>query len=66
MIVWLVASACVLWSFMDLTLYAAVCYHNHAPIGILTCLFKSLPLIVGIILFIKTKAITQRIADWLE
>ncbi|HXF09518.1 MAG TPA: hypothetical protein VN625_01955 [Desulfuromonadaceae bacterium] len=66
LIVWLIAGTCVLWSFMDVALYAAVCYHNHQPIGVLTCVLKLLPLLVGIILFAKTNAITRRISDWLE
>jgi len=66
MIVWLIASAFILWSVMDLSLYLFICYHNEKPMEILPCITNSLPLLVGIVLLIKTKSIAQWICDKLE
>jgi len=66
MIVRLIAGALVLWSVMDLTLYFAVSYHNHKPAELLPCVTQSIPLLIGIVLFIKTKAIARWVCDQLE
>jgi hypothetical protein len=65
-IVWLVAGALILWSVMDLSLYVVVQLHNEKPIEILPCATNSIPLLIGIVLLIKTKAITRWIMDKLE
>ncbi len=66
MIVWLIAGALILWSVMDLSLYIVVQLHNQKPIEILPCVTNSIPLLIGIVLLIKTKSITRWILDKLE
>jgi len=66
MIVWLVAGGLILWSFMDLSLYLVVHFHNGQPIEILPCTTNSIPLLIGIVLLVKTKSITRWIVDKLE
>jgi hypothetical protein len=66
MIVWFVASGLLLWSFMDLSLYLFVRIHNDQAIEVLPCITNSLPMLAGIVILIKTKAITRWVCDKLE
>lgn len=66
MIVWLVASGLLLWSFMDLSLYLIVHFHNGQPIEVLPCVLNSIPMLIGVLILIKTKSITRWICDKLE
>jgi hypothetical protein len=65
-IVRIVAGTLLLWSVMDLTLYLFVCQHNQEPVKIYPCITNSLPMLVGIAMFIKSKAIAQWIYDKLD
>jgi hypothetical protein len=65
-IVWLIAGALILWSVMDLSLYIVVQLHNEKPIEVLSCVINSIPLLIGIALLIKTKAIVKWICDKME
>lgn len=65
-IVWLIAGALILWTVMDLSLYVIVQLHNEKPVEVLPCVLNSIPLLVGIVLLIKTKSIVHWICDKLE
>jgi len=65
-IVWLIAGALILWSFMDLSLYIVVQLHNERSIEILPCVINSIPLFIGIVMLIKTKSLVKWICDKLE
>lgn len=66
LIVWLIAGTFVLWTVMELTLYLFVCYQKHLPVEIFSCVLKSVPLLIGIVLFAKTTSIVAWITDKLE
>jgi hypothetical protein len=66
MIVWLTAGALILWTVMDLSLYIVVQLHDEKAIEILPCVINSIPLLIGVVLLIKTKSIARWICDKLE
>lgn len=66
MIIWLITGALMLWSVMDLSLDVVVPLHDEKPIEVLPCVVDSIPLLVGIVLLIKTKSIARWICDKLE
>jgi hypothetical protein len=66
MIIRLIAGTCILVTVMDLSLYVVVRFHDQKPVEILPCVVKSLPMLVGVVLFVKTKALCRWICDQLE
>lgn len=53
-------------TLVELTLYWVIAQHNHTPVGILTCILKSIPAVVGIVMLVKAKAIAEWISNKLD
>jgi len=66
LIIRLIAATLILLTVMDLSLYVVVCLHNQKQIEVVTCITQSLPMLVGIVLLVKTKAISCWVRDKLE
>lgn len=66
MVVRLVAGGFILVGFMDLLLYWAKCRHDQTSMNVWQCVYLSIPLVMGVLILLKTPALAQRIEDWLE
>jgi hypothetical protein len=66
MLIRIIAAALVGWAVVDVSLYLILCNHNQQPVEILPCTVKSLPLIVGVVFFIKARALADWISDKLD
>ena len=66
MLVRFIAAALLGATLVDLTLYWVVAQHNQTSLSILACAVKSIPAVIGIILFIKEKALAAWISDKLD
>lgn len=66
MLVRFTACALICWTAVEIALYLVVNQHNQTPIQIVPCLIRSLPLLIGLIMLIKAKALALWIADKLD
>ena len=66
LLVRLIAVAFIGWTAVELALYWLVCDHNHVPIKAIPISAKSLPLAIGLVMLIKSKAVAQWISDKLD
>jgi hypothetical protein len=62
MFVRFVAASLVGLSLLEVILYAAKCLAQHQPILVLHGLFLFLPFVLGIVVFIRARAV----AEWIE
>ena len=53
-------------SIVELSLYWVVSSTHHLPVGILSCFFKSIPAVIGLIVLVKSKAIAEWLANKLD
>ena len=63
MLVRFVAAALVGATLVDLTLYWVVAQHNQTGLSILSCAVKSIPAVIGVILFVREKPVAAWISD---
>jgi hypothetical protein len=66
MLVRFTAVALIGWSLVELALYVVISQHNSTPITFLPCLIRSLPLLAGVAVLVKARAIAQWVADKLD
>lgn len=62
----LVAAGCFVVGGLDLGLYLFQSHRNHSSVSFLGCLEPSIPLVLGVILLVKTSALADWIEEWLE
>ena len=60
--------ACALmgWAVVEVALYLAVCHHKKLPVEIFPCVIKSIPLVIGLVMLVKARALAEWIADKLD
>ena len=66
MLVRFIAAALISWTLVELVLYALVREHNQQPIQILPCLTRSLPLLAGLAMLVKARALAHWLTDLLD
>ena len=66
MLVRIVALALIGWAVAELGLYWAICHQHNQPAEVVKILFKSLPLLAGILMLIKARAIAEWLSDLLD
>ena len=66
MLVRFVGLALMGWALAEFALYFVVARQKGLPIEILPCLTKSLPLIAGIVVLIKARALAEWISNLLD
>lgn len=66
MLVRFTAAALIGWALVELALYAAVRQHNSLPIEVLPCVIRSLPLLAGLAMLVKARALALWLADKLD
>ena len=65
-LVWLVAGGFMLVGVMDVGLYWYDCQRHQITPNIWHCVYLSIPLVIGLVILLKTSALARRIEDWLE
>jgi len=65
-LVWLVAGGFILVGALDVGLYWYDCQRHQMTPNIWRCVYLSIPLVIGVVILIKTSALARRIEDWLE
>lgn len=66
MLVRFVAAALIGWAVADVALYWVVCRHNDRPVETLDLFLRSLPLIAGVGLLVKARALAEWISSLLD
>jgi len=66
MLIRFLAATAIGWALVDLVLYWVVNSHKNLPEETVPCLVKSLPAIVGVVMFIKSKSLAEWMADKLD
>ena len=66
MLVRFIAAALMGWALAEVALYLAICHHKAEPVGIVPCVLKSLPFLVGVIVLLKARALAEWISDKLD
>jgi hypothetical protein len=66
MLVRIIALAFVGWAVAEIALYWAVAHHHHEPVEISKIVVKALPLVFGVVILIKARAIAEWISDQLD
>ena len=66
MLVRVIAIGLIGWSLAELALYLAVCHHKKLPVDVLPCFYRALPLLLGLILLVKARALAEWISDQLD
>jgi hypothetical protein len=66
MLVRFIAAALIGWALAELALYLAICHHKNEPVQIVPCVVKSLPLIAGLVILLKSKSLAEWISDKLD
>ena len=66
MLIRIIALALIGWAVAELVLYWAVCQHNNQPAEFVKIIFKSLPLLAGLAMLIKARALAEWLSDLLD
>ncbi len=66
MLVRFVAVALMGWAVADLALYFVIGSHNQTPVEIGPCLIKALPLIIGVVILIRSKPLAEWVSNLLD
>lgn len=66
MLVRFVAVAAMGWALADLALYWVVSQHNNAPMQLLPCVTKAIPLLIGLVMLFKARALAEWLADKMD
>jgi hypothetical protein len=66
MLVRFVAATLIGWTVVDFALYWVVSQHNHTPMEVFPCVLKSIPLMLGVAMLIKSKTVAQWVSDKLD
>ena len=66
MLVRFIAVALIGWALAELALYLVICEQKHLTIQVFPCLFKVLPLLAGLVMLVKAKALAEWIANLLD
>jgi hypothetical protein len=61
-----VAAALIGWTLIEVGMYVAVQHQKTLPVEIIPCCTRSVPLIIGIAMLIKARAIAEWVADTLD
>ena len=65
-IVRLVGACFLLVSFLNLAAYWVKSHHDGTPIGPGRCAYLSIPLVVGVVILVRSSAWARRLAEYLD
>jgi hypothetical protein len=65
-VVYMVAGGFLLVGVMNVGLYLFQSHHDQTRVSLGRCLYLSIPLVIGLVILIRSSALAQRIDEWLE
>jgi hypothetical protein len=65
-VVYMVAGGFLIVGAMNVGLYLFQSHHGQTKVSIGRCLYLSIPLVIGLVILIRSSALAQRIDEWLE
>ena len=65
-VVYMVAGGFLVVGAMNVGLYLFQSHHDQTKVSIGRCLYLSIPLVIGLVILIRSSALAQRIDEWLE
>lgn len=66
MLVRFIAAALIGWAVINEILYIAVANHKNLPVETFPCVVKALPLVAGVAMLVKSRALAEWISDRLD
>jgi hypothetical protein len=66
MLVRFVAAALIGYAVVELALYWVISQHDHTPMKNFSCVLKSIPAALGIVVLIKARAIAEWISNKMD
>jgi hypothetical protein len=66
MLVRIVGLGLIGWSLAELALYFVVSRHNHVDVQTAKCVVRSLPLLAGVVVLVRAKALAEWISNLLD
>jgi hypothetical protein len=66
MLVRVLALSLIGWSVVELALYWVICHHKRLPVEIIPCLVRALPLLAGLAVLVRAKALAEWISNILD
>jgi hypothetical protein len=66
MLVRFIAAALIGWTILEVVLYWVVSQHKNVPMEIFPCIVKSLPLLAGVVMLIKSRVLAEWLSDKLD
>jgi hypothetical protein len=66
MLVRFIAAALIGWAVCELVLYWVIRNHNQQPLETLPCVVKSLPLVAGVAVLVKSRSLAEWLSDKLD
>jgi hypothetical protein len=61
-----VAAGLILITFLDCAAYWIKCRNDHVPPSTGHCVYLSIPLVIGIVLLVKSSALARRASEHLD
>jgi hypothetical protein len=65
-VVLLVAFGFLIVGILNLLLEWLKCRHDHTQLGILRCIYLAIPILIGVIILARSRAIVDRLEDYLD
>lgn len=65
-LIYLVAAGFLIVGALNIAAYLLKCRHDQVAVNLWRCLYLSIPLVVGLVILIKSSALARRIEEWLE
>lgn len=66
MLVRFIGAALIGWTVVEFSLYYVICLHNQTPLKIVPCVIRSLPLLAGVAVLLKSKSIAHWVSEKLD
>jgi len=66
MLVRFVGAALIGWTAVEIALYLVICRQKNLPVGVLACVIRSLPLLLGSVVLVKSKSLANWVSDKLD
>jgi hypothetical protein len=66
MLVRILAAGLMGWALAELALYWALCQHKNVSMEMIPCAVKSLPLVAGTAMLVKSRALAEWISNLLD
>jgi type IV secretory pathway protease TraF len=66
MLVRFIGAALIGWTAVEIALYLVVCRQKNLPVGVFPCVIRSVPLLLGSVVLVKSKALANWVSEKLD